>query len=654
MVDKFLSAIFTMTRGQKRLAQLFADALILCVSLMLAMVLRLESFSFVTGVSFWLTASAVIAISLVIFYRLGFYETVIRYISANAAFSLTLGIFCSAVLLALIDRFGGADVPRTVPGIYAVIALLLIGGVRFGLRALFNYRQRALKENVFIYGAGSAGRQLLRTLQQDPEFNPVAFFDDATQLHGVTVAGLRVYPPNEVEQLTARFAVRRVLLAMPSATQQQRRTILSHLGSFPLLVQTIPGISDILSGKAQIGELRHVAVEDLLGRDPVPPMDQLLDANLRGKAIMVTGAGGSIGSELCRQAIERGPRRLVLVDVSEFALYSIDTELRQRVAESHPNIEIIPLLMSVQAASTMTNAMRSFEIDTVYHAAAYKHVPLVEHNVVESVQNNIFGTRATAMAAIEAGVAAFILVSTDKAVRPTNYMGATKRVAELICQALAISQKDTLFSMVRFGNVLGSSGSVIPHFRQQIAAGGPVTVTHRDVTRYFMTIPEAALLVIQAGAMARGGDVFVLDMGEPVAIVDLAERMVRLSGLTPYFPEANVDTVGEGDIAITFTQLRPGEKLYEELLIGDEVTPTEHPRIMSAQEERMDWAALEALLEGLERACQRRDLLQLRALLVSAPTGFKPDGPIVDYAWNSRDNVIIRDGISFSQLAPTK
>ena len=640
MVDRFLSALFQLTRGQKRIAQILADAVSLAVSFALAMALRLDSFAFAADPRIWIAVALVIICSIGIFHALRLYEAMVRYISANAIMSIVLGIFCAALLLFVASAAFGGIIPRTVPAIFCAIAFPFISGSRFGVRALFNRRQNTHKENVFIYGAGSAGRQLLRTLQQDPGFNPVAFLDDAPLLQKVSVAGLRVYAPEQLPTLSRRFSAHRVLLAIPSASSHERRIILSRLEPHEVHVQTIPGISDILSGQARIDELRNVAIEDLLGRDPVPPLVDLLDADLRSKTVMVTGAGGSIGSELCRQIIERGPQRLVLVDMSEFALYSIDAELRGLLA-SRPETaqmdapEVIPLMMSVQSQSGMTTAMRRFGVETVYHAAAYKHVPLVEHNVIESIRNNVFGTQATALAAVDAGVRSFILVSTDKAVRPTNYMGATKRMAELVCQGLAANQCFTRFSMVRFGNVLGSSGSVIPHFRQQIEAGGPITVTHPEVTRYFMTIPEAALLVLQAGAMARGGDVFVLDMGEPVAIVDLAERMVRLCGRTPYFPDS--DPAQSGDIAITFTQLRPGEKLYEELLIGGDVTETTHPRIMSAQEEMMDWAALQALLGRLQAACEDLDLGRIRTLMTSAPLGFAAAADIADYMWNNRD-----------------
>ena len=634
MTGRFLSVLFALSRAQKRGTQVVADTFALLLSFVLAMVLRLESLEFASDQRVWLAIGFVICCSIGIFHAFRLYEAMVRYISANAIVAIILGILASGFLLFLTNMALGQVIPRTVPAIYCAFAFPLVTGSRFGFRALFNRHLNTRKENVIIYGAGSAGRQLLRTLQQDPAFNPVAFLDDDTQLQNVSVSGLRVYAPECLESLSEKFEARRVLLAIPSAGPRDRRSILARLSGMQVQVQTIPGISEIMSGKAQINDLRNVAVEELLGRDPVPPLENLLDANLRGKAVMVTGAGGSIGSELCRQAVMRGLRRLVLVDTSEFALYSIDAELRRLLAESGADLDIIPLLLSVQSLDAMTVAMTTFGIETVYHTAAYKHVPLVEHNVVESMRNNVFGTLTTAKAAVAAGVRSFILVSTDKAVRPTNYMGASKRVAELICQALAEQQKQTVFAMVRFGNVLGSSGSVIPHFRQQIESGGPVTVTHPEVTRYFMTIPEAALLVLQAAAMARGGDVFVLDMGEPVAIVDLAARMISLSGLTPVFEDQDHRPAQPGEIAIRFTKLRAGEKLYEELLIGDDVTPTQHPRILSAREEMLPWQALHALLMDLQVACDALDIPRIRALLTTAVPGFQSSEDIVDYGWS--------------------
>jgi FlaA1/EpsC-like NDP-sugar epimerase len=417
-----------------------------------------------------------------------------------------------------------------VPFIYAMLALLTIGGVRFALRAVYLKGQLRHKDRVLVYGAGAAGRQLVVSLRLGNEHEPIAFVDDAPHLHDAFIQGLKVYAPGKVPRLIGDYGVDKVLLAIPSATRARRREILEALEPLAVPVQSIPGMADMVSGKAQVAEVRDVAVEDLLGRDPIPPSESLMGANITGKVVMVTGAGGSIGSELCRQILLQAPRQLLLLESSEFSLYRIEQELTQEAKRQGLSVPVKALLGSVQHRRRLEEAMFRFGVQTVYHAAAYKHVPMVEHNVVEGLRNNVMGTLSSAEAAIASGVESFVLVSTDKAVRPTNVMGASKRLAELVCQALGDHQAGTRFSMVRFGNVLGSSGSVVPLFRRQIAQGGPITVTHRDITRYFMTIPEAAQLVIQAGAMARGGDVFVLDMGEPVKIAELAAHMVRLSG----------------------------------------------------------------------------------------------------------------------------
>jgi len=460
--------------------------------------------------------------------------------------------------------------------------------------------------------------------------------DDAVELQGNDVGGLRVHGPEAMEALVRLRGIELVLLATPSATRAQRKKIVDRLDMLPVRFQTIPGMADLVSGRARVSELRDVTVEDLLGRDPVPPRSDLMATNITDKVVMVTGAGGSIGSELCRQIVQNAPRTLVLWEQSELALYSLDMELRELIVAEGLDVKLVPLIGSVQNSGRFRTSLQRFGVQTIYHAAAYKHVPLVEHNVVEGLRNNVFGTKTVVDEAIAAGVEAFILVSTDKAVRPTNIMGASKRLAELVCQSAAERNTGTVFSMVRFGNVLGSSGSVIPRFRAQVEAGGPVTVTHPEITRYFMTIPEAAQLVIQAGAMAEGGDVFVLDMGEPICIVDLAERIVRLSGLTPY----RTDILGEdgqaatGDIEIRFTGLRPGEKLYEELLIGDDSSPTQHPRIMTAKENSLRPTALEDLLDNILAACKMQDIARLRMLIRNAPTGYLPDSEIADLLWD--------------------
>jgi FlaA1/EpsC-like NDP-sugar epimerase len=490
---------------------------------------------------------------------------------------------------------------------------------------------------VIIYGAGDSGLQLLNSLFHGREYAPIALVDDDKRLQGLFVGGMRVYPANQIPHLVQETGAQVVLLAIPSIGRARRREIVEDLEDLSVEIKTIPGLSEIISGKAKISELRAVTAEDLLGRDPVAPNLELLGKNITGCVVMVSGAGGSIGSELCRQILAHKPKRLVLFEASEFALYSIESELSEAVARIDPSIQVVPILGSVQRSRVLEDAITSFGVQTIYHAAAYKHVPLLEENVVEGIRNNVFGTLAIASVAKKLGVENFILISTDKAVRPTNVMGATKRIAELICQAHASETSPTVFSMVRFGNVLGSSGSVIPRFRAQIESGGPLTVTHKEITRYFMTIPEAAQLVIQAGAMGKGGDVFVLDMGEPVKILDVAMGMVRLHGLVPYMADHPDQILSEkGDIPICVTGLRKGEKLYEELLIGNNPSSTLHPRIMTASEVSLPMDELMAILERLRQACDTVDLYTIVDILHELPLDYIPVGRKIEY-WVARE-----------------
>jgi FlaA1/EpsC-like NDP-sugar epimerase len=524
--------------------------------------------------------------------------------------------------------------------IFWMLALLLMGGSRLLGKLLIisliqNFRP---KEPVIIYGAGSSGMQLLAALQSGDQYLPVAFVDDGHKLLGSTVHGVRVYGPNSLYELVEAFSVRQILLAIPSATHAERKEILNKLEHLPVHVKTVPDLFDMVSGKVGVDEIRDIDIEDLLGRDIVPPDPELLGACIKSRSVLVTGAAGSIGSELCRQILAIGPSRLVLLDSFEYGLYELEQELLTKLelmrleSSAGNSVTLHAALGSVGSESFVRDVMQRYKIETVYHVAAYKQVPMVENNIVEGVRNNIFGTLATAQAAQENGVKDFVFISTDKAVRPTNYMGATKRFAEQVLQALAqrgietaagVGDSDkapTLFSMVRFGNVLGSSGSVVPLFRRQISMGGPVTVTHPEVTRYFMTVQEAAQLVIQAGSMATGGDVFVLDMHDPIRIVDLAKKMVHLMGY-----DVRDENSYRGDIAIEYTGLRPGEKLYEELLIGESVTGTDHPKIMRAEEETLSWQELKPLIDRLAQACESADSEEIRQVLLSAVAGFKPE-----------------------------
>ncbi len=563
--------------------------------------------------------------TIIAFTKLGLYRAVVRYIGQHALGAVLAGIISNALLLAMLFQLASISDKGNLIFVYAIMALVTAGGLRLVARMVLFQRHNGHKERVLIYGAGSSGRQLAQALLNGEQFHPVAFVDDDITLQRSTILGIHVGSPGQISAIIKSKNISRILLALPSASRARRREVLESLGNMPIPVQTVPGMSDIVDGSMRIDELQDVRIEDLLGRDPVEPKLKLMHANIKDKVVMVTGAGGSIGSELCRQIVQYEPKALVLFELSEFALYSIEQELRALVQDEKLDVELKPVLGNVQKQARVQAVMAKFGVQTVYHAAAYKHVPLVEYNVVEGVFNNVFGSWRAAEAAVAAGVETFVLISTDKAVRPTNIMGASKRLAELVLQGLAIRQNRTRFCMVRFGNVLGSSGSVVPLFREQIRNGGPITVTHPEIIRYFMTIPEAAQLVIQAGAMGKGGDVFVLDMGEPVRIADLARRMVHLMGL-----EVKDAQHPDGDIEICFSGLRPGEKLYEELLIGENVRQTAHPRIMAANEVSLNWKDMAELLRQLEHHCDHFAVERIVQLITEAPTGFSHSSAVCD------------------------
>lgn len=566
-------------------------------------------------------------LGVIIFMRLGLYRAVVRFMGAQAIFSVCKGVLALAVclwagaVLLQVDPF-----PRSVPINFALAALVYVGGSRLLVRNYYHWllRHYINKEPVLIYGAGGSGVQLAAALGSGAEYLPVGYIDDDRALWKSTVNGLPVYGPSDLDDLLDNHAIKYVLLALPSVSHDQRRIVLENLAEYSVHVKTVPNMPEIISGES-VDSLRDVEPEDLLGRDAVPADTSLLNRSISGKAVLVSGAGGSIGSEICRQILKSNPKLLVLFEVTEFALYSIEKELSGTMASTNKEVPIYPVLGSVLDSDRVGRVIKRFAIETIYHAAAYKHVPMVEHNVAEGIRNNVFGTQVMAEAALKNGVSRFVLVSTDKAVRPTNVMGATKRLAELVLQDMSSKPSDTVFSMVRFGNVLGSSGSVVPLFRQQINDGGPVTVTHPEITRFFMTIPEAASLVIQAGSMAEGGDVFVLDMGPPVKITELAQRMIRLMGY-----KVRVGSEKEG-IEIAYSGLRPGEKLYEELLIGGDVVGTEHSKIMRAQEESLDSAELQDLLMSLLTAIEEGDTQLSRDLLQDSIKGFHPTSPVVDW-----------------------
>jgi len=634
--DSSMNVLFRAPRPVKRVISVLADLLFVGIAFWAAMLVRLDTISIFSNLEYWGLLLSLLPIALVVNVRLGLYRAVIRFISNKAAISICLAVLITTLSLILLSFFLHVQLPRTVPIVFSAFFMILVGGSRFFIRSVLSNTQSKAKENVIIYGAGSSGRQLAQSLFHGSEYSPIAFIDDDKRIQKSTIQGLTVFSRGEINKLIEKNSIKRVLLAMPRDNKKRIAKVLSRLEDFSVEILSIPGSADLVSGKAKIDELHEVSIEDLLGRESVKPNKELLRANITDKVVMITGAGGSIGSELCRQILIQRPKKIVLMELSEFALYQINGELQILADKLDYDLTIVPLLGSVQHKNRLLTIMRTFTVQTIYHAAAYKHVPVVEHNVIEGVRNNIFGTLFVAEAAIEAQVETFVLISTDKAVRPTNVMGTTKRMAELVLQALADKTKQTngvtRFCMVRFGNVLGSSGSVVPLFRKQIKVGGPVTVTHPEIIRYFMTIPEASQLVIQAGSMGKGGDVFVLDMGDPVKISDLAAKMIRLSGMT-----VNDKLNPDGDIVIEYTGLRPGEKLFEELLIGDDVTQTDHRRIMSAHETWLPWNELEKIIIKLDEACHEFAHEDIRRLLLQAPTGFVPKDGICDLVWNAKE-----------------
>jgi FlaA1/EpsC-like NDP-sugar epimerase len=656
LAEKLRSRLVSLPRRQKRLIQVTMDVVLVWAALWLAFVVRLGDSTAIepfAGHAWLFILAPIIAIPL--FIRCGMYRAVMRYFGNDALLAIAKAVTLSALMLVLaVYWHQGAPklIPRSMVFNYWWLSLVMIGGLRLLMRQYFMgdwyssdqpYRLQgrdAGLPKVAVYGAGAAGNQLVAALRLGRGMRPVAFIDDDSGIANRVISGLRVYTPKHIQQMINETGAEEILLAVPSASRARRREVLEKLEHYPLHVRSVPGFMDLASGRVKVEDVQEVDIADLLGRDAVPPQQDLFERCIRGQVVMVTGAGGSIGSELCRQIIGTGPTTLLLFEHCEFNLYCINSELQQRIRRESLPVRLVPILGSIRNASRLLDVMRTWAVNTVYHAAAYKHVPMVEHNIAEGVLNNVLGSTFTAQSAVRAGVEHFVLISTDKAVRPTNVMGSTKRLAEMVLQALSRESAPVLFrdddgvhqlnktrfTMVRFGNVLGSSGSVIPLFHEQIRKGGPVTVTHPNITRYFMTLPEAAQLVIQAGAMGQGGDVFVLDMGQPVKIAVLAEKMIHLNGLSVRSAKSP-----HGDITIEFTGLRPGEKLFEELLIGDDVSPTEHPMIMRANEEHLPWELFKLRLSEVLEAVERDDYERVRQLLRETVSGYKPEGEIVDW-----------------------
>ena len=634
MKSKTVQSILDLPRMQKRMLALIVDTLLCIGTVLVAYYLRLGVWVWPNGTQ-WLSVAAACLFGIPLFISSGFYRAIFRYAGWSALIAVARAIFIYAILYSMVFTvFGVYGVPRTVGIIQPLLLFFAIGGSRAFARYWLGGGYEALRKlgqrpRVLVYGAGSAGRQLAAALTSSGEMDVIGFIDDDRTLQGSVLNGKTIYAADDLAALVAKLGITDILLALPSASRKRRSEILAMVSKLSVVVRTLPGLMDLAQGRVTISDLRELDIEDMLGRDAVAPNPILLGKSIAGKTVLVTGAGGSIGSELCRQILFLRPTTLLLVEMSEFALYAIDAELRQKMAnEPGLDVRILPLLASVQDERRINSIMATWHPSTVYHAAAYKHVPLVEHNPAEGLRNNVFGTLTVAQAAEAHGVQDFVLISTDKAVRPTNVMGTSKRLAEMTLQAFAAKGGTTRFSMVRFGNVLGSSGSVVPLFRKQIKAGGPVTITHEEITRYFMTIPEAAQLVIQAGAMATGGEVFVLDMGDPVKIIDLARRMIEFSGLS--VRDANMP---DGDIEIEVIGLRPGEKLYEELLIGENPITTNHPRIMKARDAFLAWSDLKRELDSLVSGMDRGDVYFVRTKLTQIVNEFTPDEDVVDWIY---------------------
>ena len=668
-----ISRLISLPRFTKKLLLMFADTILLVLALWFSFSLRLGEL-FIIDISdrlIWLSAAAPI-IAIPLFIRFGLYRAIIRYLGMRAAWPVVQAVALYAVLWGLLALLSGVPgIPRSVVLINAMVALLVVGGSRMLMRWLLRQTQEGngaqsdrMCIRLVIFGAGEAGRQLAVGLVQSPDYKLCGFVDDAAELQGRDLMGVPILSIEQLEPFVERQRVTELLLAIPSITRKARNQIIERLRPVPVRIRTLPGIVDLAKGKVNLSELHELDVEDLLARDPAEPDESLLQAQVNDQVVMVTGAGGSIGSEICRQILRRRPKVLLLFEMSEFALYEVDQKLsglvHNLVSESESESErrgvslvprVIPLLGSVQDERRLTEILQAWEVDTIYHAAAFKHVPMIERSMSEAVKNNILGTVTLVKSAMVQEVKNLVFISTDKAVRPTNTMGASKRVAEMVLQALVAEKtpvfdelgsdlppmevtRKTALSMVRFGNVLGSSGSVVPLFRKQIRNGGPITLTHQDIIRYFMTIPEAAQLVMQAGAMsgeAEAAEVFVLDMGEPVKIYDLASRMVELSGF-----RVRDEAHPEGDIEIKITGLRPGEKLYEELLIGDNPMPTQHPRIMKAHEEFVPWSELQPQLHSLQIAAENSDIEMIRGLLQRLVKGYQPESQIADWVYREQ------------------
>ena len=644
ITHKFSKILLTLPRYVKRLAAVICDVALCVIALWIAYYLRLEEFMNLTD-SIFLVSIITITVAIPIFWLSGLYQTMFRHSGKFSIITISFAIFIYGLLFfSIITVYGLSGVPRSIGIIQPLVLFFAIVSsrlcIRFLLGDIFQNKETVSSLlKVLVYGAGSAGRQLVSAIGNNYEMRVVGFIDDDELLHGQILLGKTIYSPADLSQIIPLKEVTHILLALPSINRSKKTEILKELNKYKIIIRTLPSVTDLVEGRVGISDLRDLEVKDLLSRDTIPPDQQLLAKNINSKVVLVTGAGGSIGSELCRQIIKLKPQKILLVELSEFALYKIHVELKEIKfkLKIDNQIKIIPLIASVQDELRITEIIKTFKPNTLYHAAAYKHVSIVEENIFEGIKNNVFGTLNTAKIAIANDVSDYVLISSDKAVRPTNIMGASKRLAELCLQALFddnSNRNKTKLCMVRFGNVLDSSGSVIPKFKKQIHEGGPITLTHEDVTRYFMTIPEAAQLVIQAGAMSYGADVFVLDMGEPVKIKDLAKKLILLSGLTVK-DKKNPD----GDIEIDVIGLQPGEKLHEELLLGDDAEETKHPKIKRAKDPLIPWHQLEHYLKKLKELIQDGKIKETSNLLQKIVKDSKFSDEIVDQIFKEKEHL---------------
>ena len=624
--------IIYLPRYTKRIIAILIDVGLCIFCTWLAFFLRLEEFVKINNVT-TLAVEISILLAIPIFWLMGLYKTIFRFQGSSIIFTVSVAASVYALLyFVVIGIYGIQGIPRSIGIIQPILLFLAISATRIGVKFLIlsNFKKTKNKSNVLIYGAGSAGRQLLTSLESNLKMKVVGFLDDDPNFHRQIILGQTVYDPLNIEKLVKNKSVDRILLALPSITRQKRNKIINNLNKYKLIIKTLPSVQDIIDGRVSISDIKDLSIDDLLNREQVQPNSELLSKNITSKVVMVTGAGGSIGSEISQQIIKLNPKTLILVELSEFALYKISEDLKS----INKSIKIIPLLINIQNKTKIEHMFNTFNIDTVYHAAAYKHVPLVEENITESVKNNVFGTFILAEAALKYNISNFVLISSDKAVRSTNIMGATKRLAEICVQSLYDNQhQQSKFAIVRFGNVLQSSGSVIPKFKQQIKEGGPVTLTHPDVTHYFMTIIEASQLVIQAGAMAEKCEVYVLDMGESVKIKDLIEKMIKLSGLS-IKNNNNLD----GDIEIKITGLRPGEKLYEELLLGDNPQKTFHEKIQKAQDSFISFSKLKIDLDHLLSLIEENKVREVKHMLSNLVSSYQSNSKIVDHFYEQQSN----------------